>query len=95
MFAEKVTTGGWVTAEMLADGIEAQATIADMFREKLAKWVNSQGYALLPGVRIIFRKPSPDEVPILKDALRVRAVGRAVKVTRLPQVFSQGAINLC
>lgn len=95
MTIEKVGKSGWVTVEFLEDAVDGYQAVIDLFSYQLAQWADARGYALLPGTRVQFLPPHPMDDPPLPEMVKVRAVGRAVRVTKLPQVFSQGAINLC
>lgn len=90
MTTEKVFVSGWVTIELIQD-IAALQSMFDLKREHLTKWAAANGYALLPGIKVYFEKPDYERAPMLKDALHLKVVGRAVKITYLEKVPCWGS----
>jgi hypothetical protein len=96
MLTEKYSTTGYVTPEMLRDSFAAQDVVVELFKRAAIKGAEAHGYVVLRPPVVHFSLPSIDSPWYGREMVVVQAVARVVKVTSTePQVFSQGAINLC
>ncbi len=101
MQTEKLYMPGYVTLDFLNDSVGGQKAIVEYFERMLIERAEELGYVMLLPPKVYFERidelsSSPLDLHMLgNQMLKVKAVGRAVKVTKLDQFFPQGAIHQC
>lgn len=101
MQTEKLFIGGYISEDMLCDSTAGVDAILAWFEHLFCKQAEELGHVALLPPKVYFERIDPlsdralDIHMLESKMLKVKVVGRAAKVTKLSQLFSQGAINLC
>lgn len=101
MLTEKIFTSGYVTLDILNDSLNGQSAVVEWFEHMLIKRAEEMGYVMLRPPKVYFQKidelsTSPLDIHMLNSQmLKVHAIGRAAKVTKIENCFPQGDIHAC